>query len=155
MGYREFSRGPHTQFMAHFVDLVHFVNGAKYPDRVIAMGGTFRWKDSRRTTPDSIEVVLEYGEGFLARYNSSFGTNANSLLKFLGTRGTMDATKWSIPWVLSGEGITDPERIATGAKIPELLSTPHMKNWLHAIPPAARGAYRNRLWILRGLHHGR
>ena len=129
MGYREFSRGPHTQFMAHFVDLVHFVTGAKYPDRVIAMGGTFRWKDSRRTTPDSIEVVLEYSEGFLARYNSSFGTNANSLLKFLGTRGTMDATKWSNPWMLSGEGITDPDRIAAGAKIPEMESAPHMKNW--------------------------
>ena len=129
MGYREFSRGPHTQFMAHFVDLVHFVTGAEYPRRVTAMGGTFRWKDARRTAPDSIEVALEYKEGFLVRYNSSFGTNANSFLKFLGTRGTIDATKWSNPWLLSGDGVTDPDRIQAGAKIPEMASTPHMKNW--------------------------
>lgn len=129
MGYREFSRGPHTQFMAHFVDLVHFVTGAQYPDRVIAMGGTFRWTGTGRTAPDSIEVVLEYKEGFLVRYNSSFGTNSNSFLKFLGTRGTMDATKWANPWLLSGEGIVDPDRIAPDAKIPEMASTPHMKNW--------------------------
>jgi predicted dehydrogenase len=133
MAYREFSRGPHTQFMAHFVDLLHFVTGAKYPDRVMAMGGTYRWKDARRTAPDSIEVVLEYKEGFLARYNSSFGTNANSFVKFLGTRGTMDATKWSNPWLLSGEGVTDPNRIAAGATIPEAHSTPHMKNWFDCL----------------------
>jgi hypothetical protein len=74
-------------------------------------------------------VVLEYKEGFLVRYNSSFGTNANSFLKFFGTRGVMDATRWSNPWLLSGEGITDPDRIAAAAKIPEVPSTPHMKNW--------------------------
>jgi len=129
MAYREFSRGPHTQFMAHFVDLVHFVTGAKYPERIMAMGGTFRWKDARRTAPDSIEVVMEYKEGFLARYNSSFGTNANSFLKFLGTRGVMDATRWSNPWLLSGEGSSESDRIAAGAAIPEMPSTPHMKNW--------------------------
>lgn len=128
MGYHEFSRGPHTQFMAHFIDLVHFVTGAQYPDKVIAMGGTFRWKDSR-TAPDSIEVVLEYKEGFLARYNSSFGTNSNSFLKFIGTRGVIDATKWNNPWLLSGEGVPDPDRIPAGATIPEVASTPHMKNW--------------------------
>lgn len=132
MGYREFSRGPHTQFMAHFVDLVHFVTGASYPERVMAMGGTFRWKDAR-TAPDSIEVVLEYREGFLVRYNSCFGTNANSFLKFFGTRGVMDATRWSNPWLLSGEGITDTDRIAGGAKIPEVAGTPHMKNWFECM----------------------
>ncbi len=128
MGYREFSRGPHTQFMAHFVDLVHYVTGASYPHRAVAMGGTYRWK-SQRTAPDSIEVTLEYKEGFLVRYNSSFGTNANSFMKFIGTRGIMDATKWSKPWIVSGEGSGDADRIAPDTKMPEVASTPHMKNW--------------------------
>lgn len=128
MGYREFSLGPHSQLMPHFIDLVHFVTGASYPERVVAMGGTFRWKD-RRTAPDSIEVILEYKEGFLVRYNSSFGTGANSFLKFIGTRGIMDATKWGDPWLLSGGGVDDSDRIAADAKIPEMPSTPHMQNW--------------------------
>jgi predicted dehydrogenase len=128
-GYREFSRGPHTNLMAHFVDLIHYVTGANYPTRVTAMGGTYRWKDAR-TAPDSIEVVLEYPEqGFLARYNSTFGTNANSFMKFIGTRGVMDATNWSKPWALSGEGSTEPDRIRPGAQIPELPTTHHTKNW--------------------------
>ena len=128
MGYREFSRGPHTQLMPHFIDLVHFVTGAHYPERVTAMGGTFRWKDAR-TAPDSIEVVLEYKEGFLARYNSSFGTNSNSFMKFFGTRGAVDATRWNAPWMVSGEGVPAPDRIETAGPLPEVPSTPHMKNW--------------------------
>jgi predicted dehydrogenase len=132
-GYREFSRGPHTGFMAHFADLLHFVTGAKYPKRVVALGGTYRWKDAR-TAPDSIEVVLEYpDEGFLARYNTTFGTGANSFMKFIGTRGVMDATNWGRPWTLSGEGSGEPDRIAAGTQIPEALHTPHMKNWFECL----------------------
>jgi predicted dehydrogenase len=140
-GYREFSRGPHTGFMAHFADLMHFVTGAKIPSRVVALGGTYRWKDAR-TAPDSIEVILEYPEeGFLARFNTTFGTGSNTFMKFIGTRGVMDATNWGRPWVLSGEGSGEPDRIAAGATIPEAPSTPHMKNWFECMrsrkPPAA------------------
>jgi len=132
-GYHEFSRGPHTGFMAHFIDLVHFVTGARYPKRVVALGGTYRWKDAR-TAPDSIEVVLEYPDsGFLARYNTTFGTNANSYLKFVGTRGVMDATNWNKPWVLSGAGSGEPDRIPEGTRIPDVDSTPHMKNWFECL----------------------
>jgi predicted dehydrogenase len=132
-GYREFSRGPHTGFMAHFTDLVHYVTGAKYPARVMAMGGTYRCKD-KRMAPDSIEVVLEYPEqGFLARYATTFGTNDNTYFKFLGSRGMMDATRWNAPWVLSGAGSEEPDRIAVGARIPEAETTPHMKNWFECM----------------------
>ncbi len=129
-GYREFSLGPQTGFMSHFIDLVHFVIGAKFPKRVTAFGGTFRWKDER-TAPDSFEALLEY-DGFLVRYNTTFGTDANSFLKFFGTRGVMDATRWDEPWVLvPQEG--EPDSIPAGAKIPAVESTPHMKNWLQCV----------------------
>jgi predicted dehydrogenase len=140
-GYHEFSRGPHAGYMAHFADLLHFVTGAKYPARVVALGGIYRWKDER-TAPDSIEVVMEYPEErFLVRYNTTFGTNANSFLKFIGTRGVMDATNWNKAWLLSGDGFPEPDRIPAGARIPEIESTPHMKNWFECLrsrkPPNA------------------
>ena len=128
-GYREFSRGPHTGFMAHFVDLVHYITGAPYPTRATALGGIYRWKDAR-TAPDSIEVALEYPEqGFLARYSTTFGTGNNNFMKFFGTRGVMDATKWNAPWTISGEGLPDADRIPAGATIPPVESTHHMRNW--------------------------
>ena len=129
-GYREFSLGPQTGFMSHFVDLVHFVTGVDFPKHATAFGGTYRWKDER-TAPDSFEAILEY-EGFLVRYNTAFGTDSNSYMKFFGTRGVMDATEWDKPWVLAGQQ-GEPDAIAAGTKIPELPSTPHMKNWLECM----------------------
>lgn len=132
-GYREFSRGPHTGFMAHFADLVHYVTGASYPLRAVAMGGIYRWKDAY-TAPDSIEVVLEYPEqGFLVRYSTTFGTGANSFLKFFGTRGVMDATRWDKPWQLSGKGLPDPDHLEESGTVPTATSTHHMKNWFECM----------------------
>ena len=130
-GYRDFSLGPQTGFMSHFIDLVHFVTGARFPKSAVGMGGTYRWKDPR-TAPDSFEAVLEYPEGFLVRYSTVFGTNNNNFVKFFGTRGVMDASQGTKVWQLIGER-SDPEGIPAGAVIPPVEATPHMKNWLDCI----------------------
>jgi predicted dehydrogenase len=130
-GYRDFSLGPQTGFMSHFIDLVHYVTGAKFPKRVTAHGGIFRWKDAR-TAPDSIEVILEYPEGFLVRYATTFGTESNNFLKFFGTRGSMDGARWDKPWPVSPEP-GERDSIAPGTQIPAAGSTPHMKNWLQCL----------------------
>jgi len=132
-GYREFSRGPQSNLMVHFIDLVHYITGATIPKRAVALGGTFRWRDAR-TAPDSIETVLEYPE-FLVRYNTTFGTSAGNYLKFFGTRGVLDASRWSWtePFQVSSEGSSEPDRIDLGTRLPTVESTPHMKNWLECL----------------------
>ena len=137
MGYRDFSQGAHAGLMVHFIDLLHYVTGAKIPRRVVAMAGTYRWKD-KRNCADSVEVLLEYPEdGFMVRYNSTFGTNDNSYLKFFGTRGVMDAAgqwwSWKKTFPISGEGSKDADRIKRGETIPPAESTPHMKNWFECL----------------------
>lgn len=133
-GYRDFSRGPHANLMVHFIDLVHLVTGAKYPWRVVALGGTYRWKGAF-TAPDSVEVVLEYREGFLVRYSTAFGTRAGNYLKFFGTRGTIDGTRWSWdnPWTVTGEGSGEPDRVKEGTTLPKVESVKHMQNWLQCL----------------------
>ena len=131
-GYREFSRGPHSNLMVHFIDLVHYITGAATPKRVMTMGGTYRWKD-RRTAPDSVETVLEYPDGFLVRYCTMYGIADNNYLKFFGPRGVMDATRWGKPFLISGEKSQEEDRIAEGAAIAEVESTPHMLNWLECL----------------------
>jgi predicted dehydrogenase len=133
-GFREFSRGPHTNLMVHFIDLVHYVTGAKIPRSVVTMGGKFRFKDDEYTCPDSVECILEYpDEGFLVRYNSTFGTGANSYLKFIGTKGVMDASNWGKPWTVSGEGSNESDRIRPSTSIPQVESTHHMKNFFECV----------------------
>lgn len=133
-GYREFSRGPHTNLMVHFIDLVHYVTGASIPRRVVALGGTYRWK-GEFTAPDSVEVALEYPEDFLVRYCTVFGNSAGRCARFYGTRGTLDAKNLSNrePWTVSGEGSGEPDKLAEPADLPMPPRAHHMKNWIDAI----------------------
>lgn len=133
-GYRDFSQGPHSNLGVHFLDLAHFITESGPPTRAVAMAGSFRWDKDGFTTPDSIEAVLEYPEkGFLVRYCSTFGVRGENFIKFFGTRGEMDATRWSEPFVLSGATVEDDDRIPEGATIPEAESPHHMLNFFQCV----------------------
>ncbi len=133
-GYRAFSSGPHTNLMVHFIDLVHFTTGVNCPVRVVAHGGTFRWKN-QFDAPDSVEVVLEYPEGFLVRYCSVFGNSGNNFAKWFGTRGTVDGKRLSPrdPWTASGEGSGEPDRLTAEVEVPQVESPHHMQNFFDCV----------------------
>ncbi len=133
-GYREFSSGPHTNLMVHFIDTMHFITGASIPQRVTALGGTYRWKNEF-TVPDSVEVALEYPEGFLVRYCTMMGNGANNYAKFFGTRGTLDAKSLSPkgPWTASGQGAGDPDKLQQDMNVPEAETVHHMQNFLESV----------------------
>jgi len=129
-GYRDFSRGPHSNLMVHFIDLVHHITGAALPKRCVTLGGSFRYRDSYNA-PDSVETILEYDD-FLVRYSTAFGTSAGNYLKFFGPRGTMDATNWSgKPFTVSGKGAENP--VADEMEVPLAESDNHMLNWLKCL----------------------
>jgi predicted dehydrogenase len=132
-GYRDFSRGPHTNLMVHFIDLVHYVTNLTVPKRAVALGGTFRWKESY-DAPDSIECVFEYPEGLMVRYCTMFGNSAGNYAKWWGTRGTVDAKSLSPgqTWTVSGEGSGEPDKLSA-AELPKVETVHHMKNWLDCI----------------------
>lgn len=134
-GHRDFSRGPHTNLMVHFIDLVHFVTGAQFPKRVVALGGTYRWKESGYDAPDSVEVALEYTEGFLVRYCTVFGNSAGNYAKWFGARGTLDAQNLSPTrtWTATGEGSGEPDKLTAPIEMPRNEPVHHMQNWFDCI----------------------
>ena len=133
-GFRDFSRGPHTNLMVHFIDLVHYVTGVSIPRRVVALGGTYRWKNEFEN-PDSVEVALDYPEGCMVRYCTVFGTGAGNYAKWFGTRGTLDAKGLSPgqKWVLSGVGAGEPDRITTDTEVVPVETVHHMQNFLECV----------------------
>lgn len=133
-GFRDFSGGPHTNLMVHFIDLVHYVTGVQFPSRVVALGNTYRWK-GEFDVPDSVEVSLEYPEGFLVRYCTMFGNGANNYAKWFGTRGTLDAKNLSAreTWIASGEGSGEQNKLASSIELPKTPTVHHMKNWIDCI----------------------
>jgi predicted dehydrogenase len=120
--------------MVHFIDLTHFVTGATIPQRVVALGGIYRWKD-QFDAPDSIEVALEYPEGFLVRYCTVFGNSAGNYAKFFGTRGTLDAKNLSPRehWTITGDGSGEADRIREEMQVPESEPIHHMKNFIDCV----------------------
>ena len=133
-GYRDFSQGPHSNLGVHFFDLVHFITGAGPPKRAVTMAGNYRWNRDGFDTPDSVETTLEYrDEGFMVRYSSTFGVRGNSHLKFFGTRGEMDATRWGDSFSITGATVEDEDRVRDGEGIPELESKPHMLDFLECV----------------------
>ena len=135
-GFRDFSRGPHTNLMVHFIDMVHYATDVKFPKRVTAMGGIYRWKE-KFDAPDSVEVAFDYGEGFMVRYCTVFGNSAGNLTKWYGTRGTLDAKNLGAKahWTISGEGSGEPDKLRAESQVPEndLGPAPHMKNFFDCV----------------------
>lgn len=54
-------------------------------------------------------------------------------MKFIGTRGVIDASRWTAPFPVSGEGSGEQDRVAPGTTLPEVETTHHMKNWLECL----------------------
>ncbi len=134
-GYREFSLGPQTNLMVHFIDLVHFVSGLEFPRYAVSLGGTFRWKTAGYDVPDSVEVAYEYPEGFLVRYATTFGNAAGNYAKWFGTRGTLDAKSLSprSTWEITGDGSGEPDRITQPLVFPPGEVKSHMQNFFDCV----------------------
>ncbi len=103
-GYREFSDGPVPGLGSHFIDLVHYITGAKFPKSCVSMGGTFTWKDEHKfTCPDHVQALWTYPEGFMVSYSTNFGNGSGNSFKIFGDLGVLDMVEWTAP-VLSAEG---------------------------------------------------
>lgn len=127
-GYRDFSSGPVGGFMSHFIDLVHYITGAKFPRCAVTLGGTYVYKGPRTVT-DSVHTLLEYPEEFMVSYSTSFGNGSGNYTKFFGTKGVLDATNWETP-VVSGEGSEDPDRVKEAMPVRHVEMPHHMLDWL-------------------------
>jgi predicted dehydrogenase len=131
--FKDFSSGIIDQWMTHLIDTVHLLTGAKYPRRVTAQGGTYAWKDHREN-PDTVQVALDYPEGFLCTYASTLINGAGSGCRVLGRQGTLE---YETAWRFSGEGVTNSklEARAIGPKegFRGDMDHIHMSNWLQCV----------------------
>lgn len=115
-------------WMSHFIDLVPWFTGGKYPATAASNGGVFLWKDGRDTS-DVFYSVLTYPEELAVLFGMSLTNGAGTRNMWFGTRGTLDCETWT----LSGAGSTAKDKIAEPVKIqPEAVNS-HMANFLECI----------------------
>ena len=133
-GYYDFCQGPIPQWGAHFLDLMHFVTGAGFPETCMCQGGVTYWKDENKfTTPDNVMATWMYPEGFMVTSSNNFGNSSGEVRKFYGDKGTLDATNWNAP-TYSPEGGPKRDGKLRGTQTVSLVERPdHFLNWLQCI----------------------
>ena len=133
-GYHEFSHGPIPNLGAHFIDVVHFVTGAKFPESCVCLGGTFTWEDEHQfTNPDCIQATWIYPEGFLVSSSNNLGNGKGSVRNFYGDKGVLNMASWGSP-SYSDEGAPRPDGTINGEKMVAPIERPdHFLDWLQCI----------------------
>jgi predicted dehydrogenase len=133
-GYRDFSDGAVPGFGSHYIDLVHYITGAKFPTSAVCLGGTYTWKDDHKfTCPDHVQALWTYPEGFMVSYSSNFGNGGSNTFRILGDAGTLDMVNWSSP-VLTAEGHSkDKTEIRGKTDVKEVPTPDHILDWLQCI----------------------
>ncbi|MFH1717202.1 MAG: Gfo/Idh/MocA family oxidoreductase [Planctomycetota bacterium] len=134
-GYRDFSDGPVPGLGSHFIDLVHYITGAKFPTSSVCLGGTFTWKDENKfTCPDHVQAMWIYPEGFMVSYSTNFGNGSGNSFKIFGDVGVLDMVNWNAP-ILTAEGAnSDKKGPIRGKKAVEEVQCPdHFLDWLQCL----------------------
>src|SRR5690606_6472451 len=133
-GYREFCDGPVPQLGAHFIDTVHFITGATFPTSCVTFGNTYTWKDEYKfTTPDQVQALWEYPEGFMLTYSTNFGNGSANFARICGHQGLLDLNL-SGAAILSADGGSKNRGVIRGNKEIEPVPGPdHFLNWLQCL----------------------
>jgi predicted dehydrogenase len=133
-GYRETSDGAVPGWGSHFIDLVHFITGAKYPQSCVCHGGIFTWRDQYKfTCPDHIQALWVYPEGFMVSYSTNFGNGFGNSYKFFGDQGVLKLDNLRAP-VLTAEGGSKNKGAIRGENPVEAIEQPdHFLNWLQCL----------------------
>lgn len=133
-GYRDFTDGPVPGLASHYIDLVHYVTGAKFPASCTCLGGTFVWKDEHKfTCPDHVQAMWIYPEGFMVSYSTNFGNGSGNSFKIFGDQGVLDMVNWTSP-VLTAEGAGKRRGEIRGRQPVEDVPHPdHFLDWLQCL----------------------
>ncbi len=133
-GYRDFTSGPVPGLASHFIDLIHYITGAKFPTSVTGQEGTFTWIDAHKfTCPDQVQSTWIYPEGFMVSYSTNFGNSSGSYIRFLGDRGVLNLTPWTSP-TYSRAGAGQTTTLPKEETPVKPIDTPdHFLNWLQCI----------------------
>ncbi len=133
-GYSDFTHGPISGFGSHFIDMLHFITGAKFPESCVCLGGTFTWNDEHKfTAPDCVQATWIYPEGFMVSSSNNLGHGMGSVRNFYGDKGMLDVTNWNQP-VYSDRGSPHRDGTIKGEnKVVPVERPDHFLDWLQCI----------------------
>lgn len=91
--YWDYSGGIATDLFVHRVTRIIKALGLTFPERVVATGGKYEFKDSPAEIPDTFNVMLEYPEGLTVLLVSSMANDTPVGHVLRGHKATLEFTR--------------------------------------------------------------
>ena len=124
--YLDFGGGQVTDLFTHWIDVVHMFLGKEIPTSAVAAGGVYHYKDGR-TAPDTINVLLEYGQDFTATFEATLVPGIRgAAIEICGTEGRLwiDRSRFEF---YPAQRDAKPEIVQAG---PKDMTFDHVSNFL-------------------------
>lgn len=133
-GYKEFSHGPSNNLGCHFIDMMHFITGAKFPESCVCHGGIFTWQDEHGfSVPDCVQSTWVYPEGFLVSSANNLGNGYGNTRKFYADRGVLKVDNWNAPTFSPEGGPRRDGKIRGDKPVPPVERPDHFLDWLQCL----------------------
>ncbi len=125
----DYSGGPCTDNDVHFLALMVKALGVTFPSRVVALGGTYVYKnDAEREVPDTFDLIVQYPEGLNFTFMGTYANDSPVETVIRGNEGTIrlaEAGLTSEPLA----GVQHPRR-----DLPHLdFGTEHMRDFIRSV----------------------
>lgn len=127
--YLDFGGGQVTDLFTHWIDVVHMFLGRDVPTSAVAAGGVYAYKDGR-TAPDTINVLLEYGDDYTVTFEATLVPGIRGYgIEFCGTKGKLFIDRSRYSYLSADKGATPVE--VQGPNYDFTLD--HVKNFLDCV----------------------
>lgn len=130
--YWDYSGGIASDLFVHRVTRIIKSLGLRFPDRVVATGGKFEFRESKAEIPDTLNVLLDYPEGLTVQLISSLANDTGVRHYIRGHKATLQFTQTGfeiVPQTLFEKEVKPVVHKKTGAEELDL----HHRNLLNAI----------------------
>jgi predicted dehydrogenase len=122
--YLDFGGGQVTDLFTHWIDVVHMFMPQDIPTAAVASGGVYAYKDGR-TAPDTINVLLEYGDDHTATFEATLVPGiTGAAVEMCGTDGRLWIDRGKFEFYPKG----GKQEVVEGPKYDFTLD--HVKNFL-------------------------
>jgi predicted dehydrogenase len=136
----DFGGGILTDLMVHFIDVAHWFLAVGHPVAATSIGDHFNsagvWE-----TPDTIQCLLQYKEGFQAYFEGTFISARNgAMIEFMGTEATLYLDRGRMEIIPERRSDVEPRELilGTGPRGADFYDKPdgemlHLANWVESI----------------------
>jgi predicted dehydrogenase len=128
--YLDFGGGQVTDLFTHWIDVVHMFLGQEIPTSAVAAGGVYFAKDGR-TAPDTINVLLEYGNLYTATFEATLAPGIRGeAVEICGTQGRLWIDRNRFEYHAAEKGAKPVIVEAEKEAATDLLTLRHVQNFL-------------------------